>query len=166
MATLTVALPERVLERARREAERLGLSLDAYLVELLCQGLDPRDRAAEYVEAARELLRRARGELERGEARQAAEKVWGAAALAVKAYALWREGRRLASHRELWEYKSVVAGEVGGWVKESWFAASSMHTCFYEGWCDRGDVEAALRAVERLVEAVAERVAAHQGAPA
>jgi len=41
--------------------------------------------------------------------------VWGAAALAVKAYALWREGRRLAGHRELWEYKSIVADEVGGW---------------------------------------------------
>jgi len=27
-----------------------------------------------------------------------------------------------------------------------------MHVCFYEEWCDRGDVEHALERVERLVE--------------
>jgi len=56
-------------------------------VELLSQGLDPRDRAREYVEVAEDLLRQAREELEGGNVRQAAEKVWGAVALTVKAYA-------------------------------------------------------------------------------
>lgn len=43
------------------EAERLGLSGDEYLVEVLSKSLDPRDRALEYVEATEELLEKARG---------------------------------------------------------------------------------------------------------
>ena len=100
----TITLPRVIVERIRREAERLGLSLDEYLVELLSQSLDPRDRAREYAEAAKELLEQARRELEKGNVRQAAEKAWGATALAVKAYAYWKEQRRLSSHEELWEY--------------------------------------------------------------
>lgn len=120
--------------------------------------MDPKDRAREYLEASRELLSEVREELEKGNVRQAADKVWGAAALAIKAYALWRDGRRLASHGELWEYKSVVAEDLGRWVRVAFQQASSMHTCFYEGWCDKVDVEEALRAVERLVKAVAAKV--------
>ncbi len=62
----------------------------------------------EYVEVAEDFLRRAREELKGGDVRQATEKVWGAAALAVKAYAKWREGRRLVSHGELWEYRRII----------------------------------------------------------
>jgi HEPN domain-containing protein len=69
-----------------------------------------------YADAARDLLRQAREELEKGNFRQAAEKIWGAAALAVKAYAEWRKGRRLSSHGELWEYKRIMEREVGEWV--------------------------------------------------
>lgn len=144
--------------RLREEAERLGLSLDEFVLELVTRNLDPAERAREYVKASGELLAEARGELERGNVRQAAEKIWGAAALAVKAYALWREGKRLVSHRELWEYKSVVAGELGGWVLDAWAHANSMHTCFYEGWCTRGDVEEALARVGRLVEEAGRRI--------
>ncbi|MDQ6964354.1 MAG: PaREP1 family protein, partial [Mariprofundales bacterium] len=90
--SVLIALPRGIVERARREAERLGLGLEEYLVELLVQSFDPEDRAVEYIEAARGLLERAREELGRGDVRQAAEKVWGAAALAVKAYAWLREG--------------------------------------------------------------------------
>jgi len=144
--------------RLREEAERLGLSLDEFVLELVTRNLDPADRAREYVKASGELLAEARRELERGNVRQAAEKIWGAAALAVKAYALWREGKRLVSHRELWEYKSVVAGELGGWVLDAWAHANSMHMCFYEGWCTRGDVEEALARVGRLVEEAGRRI--------
>lgn len=35
--------------------------------------------------------------------------------MAVKAYAEWREARRLASHRELWEYKRKMEKELGRW---------------------------------------------------
>ncbi len=54
--------------------------------------MDPRDKAREYIEAARDLLEQTREELEKGDARQAAEKLWGAATLAVNAYAAWMDG--------------------------------------------------------------------------
>ena len=144
----------RPARRIREEAERLGVSVDEYLVELLTQGLDPKDRAAEYIDAAQDLLGEARGELGKGNVRQAAEKLWGAAALAVKAYAYWRDGRRLASHGELWEYKRVLARKLGRWVHNSWANATEMHVCFYEGWCAREDIENALEPVEKLVKEV------------
>lgn len=33
----------------REEAEKLGISADEYLVELLSQGLDPKNKALEYI---------------------------------------------------------------------------------------------------------------------
>ena len=157
---LTLWLPRRIAERLIAEARRLGTSLEDYIVELALGNLDPPERAREYIEAARELLDQAREEIRIGDVRQAAEKVWGAAALAVKAYAAWRDGRRLASHRELWEYKRVLQGELGSWVSDAWAQASAMHTCFYEGWCSADDVKDALERVKRLVEEVERRIIA------
>jgi len=148
----------RIARRIREEAERLGVSVDEYLVELLSQGLDPRGKAVEYIEAAEELLKEAQGELARDNVRQAAEKVWGAAALAVKAYAWWREGKRLTSHGELWEYMRVMVKEIGPWVRDAWMYGSGMHVCFYEDWCAQEDVEASMEHVEKLVREVAARI--------
>jgi len=148
----------RVARRIWEEAERLGVTPDEYLLELVTQGLDPRGRAVEYVEAAEELLEEAREELQKNNVRQAAEKVWGAAALAVKAYAYWRDGKRLTSHGELWEYKRRLIRELGEWVGDAWARATEMHVCFYEGWCSGEDVEASMKHVRKLVREVASRI--------
>ena len=108
-----VILRGRLARRVREEAKKAGFSAEEYVVELLSQGLDPRERALVYVEAAKELLNEALEELRRGNVRQAAEKLWGAAALAVKAHAHFREGMRPASHGELWAYKRVLEDELG-----------------------------------------------------
>ena len=157
---IAISLPRSLVERVRVEARRLGMSVEEYLAELLTQGLDPRDRAREYVKAAKDLVAQAREELEGGDVRQAAEKLWGVVALALKAYALWREGRRLVSHRELWEYKDRVVEELGDWVNDAWNAGNAMHTCFYECWCTRKSVEAALKRIEKLVEVITRRIPA------
>ena len=99
-------------------------------------------------------LKSAREELARGDVRLAAEKVWGAAALAIKAYASWREGKRLTSHGEMWEFMRLMVGEIGSWIREVWMYATSMHVCFYEGWCGSEDVEESIERVRKLVEAV------------
>ncbi len=158
MTLATITLPRGIVERVKREAEKLGVSLEEFLIELLLQNLDPLERAREYALAAKEFLERAEKELEKGDARQAAEKVWGATALAIKAYAAWREGRRLTSHRELWEFRKVLEKELGEWVYDAWMAANGMHTCFYEGWCSREDVENAIERVKKLVEIVKTKV--------
>ena len=124
----------------------------------MSRGLDPRDKAVEYVEATGELLQEARDELEKGNVRQAAEKLWGAAALTVKAYAYWRDGKRLTSHGELWEHMRLMVKDMGSWVRETWMFANGMHTCFYEGWCAREDVEDSIKRVEKLVREVANRI--------
>ena len=163
MSGLVIVLPQRLSERVRREAERLGVTPEEYIIELIEQEADPRERALDYIEAADLLLRQARVELERGDVRQAAEKVWGAVALAVKAYAAWRDGRRLVSHRELWGYKDIVADEVGVWAARVFREASGLHTCFYEGWCTRRDAEEVLADAENLVAEIRSRVEQRQG---
>ncbi len=89
---------------------------------------------------------------------RAAEKIWGAASLAVKAYAWKRENKRLVSHRELWEYARKISRELGDWFLHAWHEANTMHTCFYEAWCSREDVEIAYKRVERLVKELRSRL--------
>ena len=67
-----------------REARRRGISLEEYVLELVLRDLDPPERAKEYVEASKDLLEQAREGLKKDDVRQAAEKAWGAAALAVR----------------------------------------------------------------------------------
>lgn len=154
MASITI--PRVLFEELRRCAEESGQSIEELLMDLITQDLDPEDRARRYITAAQELVEQAHEELRKGDLRQAAEKIWGAAVLAVKAYACAREGRRLASHRELWEYKDRIAEELGDWVRSAWMYANSMHTCFYEGWCTEKDIATALEEVEKLVKAISE----------
>lgn len=151
----TITVSKTTLDRIRKEAEKLGISVEEYVVEVLSEGLDPRDKAKEYIETARNLLREASQELESDNIRQASEKVWGAMALALKAFAYWKEGKRLSSHAELWKYSKVLAEEFGEWALVTFQQASSMHICFYEGWCTRKHAELALKAVRKLVEKIA-----------
>ncbi len=111
-------------------------------------------KSTNYLEEAKKFLEQAKEELKKGDVRQAAEKVWGAAALAIKAHALAKEGKRLASHGQLWEYKRKLEKLFGEWVSDAWAQATSMHVCFYEGWCNEEDVEEALKRVERLVKTI------------
>ena len=150
----SVSIPAKALERLRRIAEKEGSSLEALLVEISTQDLDPEEKWRDYLEAAVELLEQARKELESGDLRQASEKIWGAAALAVKAHALAKRGKRLSSHGELWEYKEVLVSELGEWVREAWAYAVEMHVNFYEGWGTGEDVKRSLEAVEKLAKSV------------
>ncbi|RLE86342.1 MAG: hypothetical protein DRJ67_07425, partial [Thermoprotei archaeon] len=54
--------------------------------------------------------------------------------------------------------KDRLAGELGDWVTGVFREASSLHACFYEGWCTRRDVEEVLDAVRRLVDEVVNAV--------
>ncbi len=157
--SIVIRIPRRVAERLEQEARKLGVSLEGYVLELALRDLDPPERAKEYAEAARDLLEQAQEELARGDVRQAAEKAWGAAALAVKAYAAWRDGKRLTSHKELWEYKRLLQEELGEWISDAWAQANAMHVCFYEDWCSKEDVRDALKRIERLVKEVGKKVA-------
>ena len=156
MAVITI--PNIIVERIKREAERLGVSLEEYIIEILSQGLDPTDRAREYIESVKELLKEAKEELTKGNIRQSAEKIWEVTALSIKAYAYWRDNKRLSNHKELWEYKDKVAKELGEWIRATFQRASSLHVCFYEGWCTEQDVKDVYDVVKKLVESIAEKI--------
>ncbi len=64
----------------------------------------------------------------------------------------------MTSHGELWEYKRIMAEELGEWVRDSWARATEMHICFHEGWCTTDDVESSIKHVEKLVKVVASRI--------
>jgi len=149
-----ITIPESIAKRIREAAERLGVTLEEYILDLVTRDLDPEERVREYIKAAHNLIAEAREELEKGDLRQASEKIWGACALAVKAHALARKGLRLESHRDLWLYKNEMAKELGDWVRAVFRQADSMHKNFYEGLATREDVEDSLKEVEKLVTAI------------
>ncbi|MEM2122144.1 MAG: PaREP1 family protein [Candidatus Bathyarchaeia archaeon] len=151
----TITLPKAVAQRLERKAREAGLSLSEYLFSMVARDLDPSIGAEWYIDGALELLEEAKGELEKGDLRQASEKVWGAYALSIKAYASFKEGKRLESHGELWIYKNKVAEELGGYVKTTLRQADSMHKNFYENLATREDVEDVAGEVAKLISDIA-----------
>ena len=104
--------------------------------------LDPRARVEVYWEMSKAYFSQAGEELARGDLRQASEKLWGSAALAVKATACGGKGRRLAGHRELWEYVNKLIEQTGDEeLGGLWRTAISMHMNLYEGWAPKEEVE-------------------------
>ncbi len=152
MVNNEVVIPRRITHRICEEARKLVMSSDEYLIEVITKGLDLESRAREYIETPKELVESAKEELRGGNVGRATEKLWGATALAVKAYAWCRGERKLTSHGELWRYVDVVTKEFGDWVRDSFYAGYAMHTCFYEGWCTEESVKASLTRVEKLVK--------------
>ncbi len=92
------AIPQRLYEIIRREAEKHDLTIEEFILEAVLNNDEPHKRAVEYIKVA--------------------EKLWGATVLAVKAYAIGREGKVIKSHRELWEYKNVLKRELGEWIQD------------------------------------------------
>ena len=153
---MPLTIPERIAERIRREAEKQGLAPKEYILEAITRDLDPDERAREYIESTSALLEQAKEELQKGDLKQASEKVWGACALAIKAHAAARKGLVLKSHADLWLYKDEVANELGEWVRGAFLMTDSMHKNFYEGLATAKDVTVALGEVEKLVKAIRE----------
>ncbi len=148
-----ISLPEGLARRLLEEAKRRGVSLEELVLDELSSALDPAERGRACWEAAEAMIERAEEELSKGDLRQASEKIWGAAALAVKAVAWATKGVRLASHGELWRFVDELAGETGDEdIREGWRAATAMHVNYHEGWAPEGEVRACLRRVRSLLE--------------
>ena len=142
-----IFLPRAVARKLRERGS--GLMPEELVIEALAE-LDPDEKAEAYWEVAERYLARAEEELARGELREASEKIWGAAALAVKAVAYKRERRRLASHGELWAYVSKLKQEDPA-LGDLWRTAISMHVNFYEGWAPEEEAREALQRVRELL---------------
>ncbi len=150
-----IELPEALGRRLSSEAAKRGIDPELLVLELLADALceDEHSKAEAYWSAAEHFLARADEELSKGDLRQASEKIWGAAALAVKTLAYEREGLRLTSHRELWEYVARLVAETGDEeIGRAWRTAVAMHVNFYEGWAPAEEVKRALEEIKSLVE--------------
>ena len=113
-----------------------------------------------YTGRSRTYLAQASEELDKEDLCQASEKGWGAAAEMVKAVAAAR-GWDHSGHRQLYGVITRLVNETGEETFRTAFAvAGALHTNFYEGWLDRGTVEAHLDQVTRFVERMESLLAA------
>jgi len=107
-----------------------------------------------YRTAASELLEQGFAELTVGDLRQASEKGWGAAAIAVKAVAEGR-GWSHGSHDDLFAAVDRLARELPeAGLFSSFTAAAALRQNFYEGWQTPDLVAHNLEQARRFVEAV------------
>jgi len=86
----TIIIPEKVYGKLRDVAETQGFSVESYVLSLIIESVDPDSLAESYLGASEALIRQAKDELAKGDLRQAGEKAWGAAALALKGLAYKR----------------------------------------------------------------------------
>jgi hypothetical protein len=104
-----------------------------------------------YAERGKALLAQAEDELARGEALQASEKLWGAAAQMVKAVAQTRGWPR-GTHRDLFGAVNRLARDLDEPdLRTAFQLASALHTNLYEGWLLPEYVQDSRGAIERLV---------------
>ena len=98
------------------------------------------------------LLAQAREELAQGDARQASEKGWGAAAQMVKAVAEER-GWEHKRHALLWRVARQLTRETGDAdIRRLFQIASDLHTNFYENMYDAEFIADGLEDVRTLLD--------------
>ena len=105
-----------------------------------------------YRSASKELLEQATNELAQGDARQASEKGWGAAAQIVKAVAEqrgWPHNQLALLHRIV---DDLVKETGDNELHQLFLVANGLHINFYENWATLNGVASGIRAVGRFVE--------------
>jgi len=155
VSSLEIVLPRRLWERLE-EAERVGLSAEEFVLKVVAERLnrevDPPEVAEVYVKLAEKHLREAEDLLAGGDFVQASEKLWGAAALMVKAVAAAR-GLLLRSHGDLFKFVKSLGDETGDAELRRLFAvASALHQNFYESWLPPEVVKEYAQDVKQLIQ--------------
>jgi hypothetical protein len=136
-------LPKKIEKKLKEECERSGASIEELALEALCRGMneriDPLDRAELYARLSEKYLREADDLLAKKDHVQASEKLWGAAALMVKAVAA-SKGISISSHGELFSFvRRLGEEEKNPELRRLFSVASTLHQNFYENWLS-GDV--------------------------
>ncbi len=113
--------------------------------------------AEEYRTASSTLFDQAMVKLDAGDLRQASEKLWGAAAQALKSLAE-RRGWRHGSHREFYRIMRRLRNEFEDPVltRYRFDAAAQLHINFYENWYDEDEIRERAADVRYLVDTLAE----------
>jgi hypothetical protein len=135
---LELVLPKRIEKKLREECEKTGVSIEELVLEALYKGLnekmDPADKVEVYMKLSEKYLRDADNLLAKGDYIQASEKLWGSAALMVKAVAA-NKGTTISSHGELFSFvRKLGEEEKEPELRRLFSVASTLHQNFYEGW--------------------------------
>ena len=153
---ISVFLPQKLGKKLRKRAEEMGYLPDELAVELLRERLneelDPEDLVEHYRALSEKYLAEAKEFLSKEDLVQTSEKLWGAAALAVKMVAAKR-GLKFEAHRSLWDFVSRLSRESRDEEIITFFhVANSLHRNFYENQMNKASLEVAIRNIERLIE--------------
>lgn len=129
--------------------EELGVE---FVLKGLNEELDPEDMVEHYRALSEKYLKEGEELLKEGDLAQSSEKLWRAAASAVKMAAAKR-GLRLEKHGSLWDFVDKLASERKDEDLLKFFhSANSLHRNFYEAQMTRRAVEVAGRDVRKLIE--------------
>ena len=113
-------------------------------------------QTAEHIQTAQDFLEAADREFAAGDELQGSEKMWGAAAHAVKTVARER-GWPHGSHGHLKTAADRIIGDIGGPVLGGDFmAAQQFHANSYRGFMENDDIERGRPLVRRFVRRVLE----------
>ena len=84
---------------------------------------------------------------------QAGEKIWGAAAEAVKVVDLKRDGKRLMTHRSLAKYVESLDQKYPRLeLLDEFMIFNGFHANFYEDWLPKGMIETGYKTVKEFVQ--------------
>ena len=152
---LELILPKRIERRLREECEKTGVSVEELALEALYKGLneeiDPSDKTEIYARLSEKYLRDADDLLARGDYIQASEKLWGSAALMVKAVAASR-GTTISSHGELFSFvRKLGEEEKEPELRRLFSVASTLHQNFYENWLHEDVIKEYSEDVKQLI---------------
>jgi len=110
------------------------------------------DNLETYLKLLNKYLVEAEDMLVKEDFTQASEKLWGAAAEALKTVAT-AKGVELLSHRDLWEFTTKLDKEHPEMdLLDLFHIANSLHTNFYENWLTPEAVKRGSEAVRDFVE--------------
>lgn len=105
-----------------------------------------------YSKMSEELLNEAEEEIKNGDYLQASEKLWGAAAHAVKAIAEKR-GWEHDGHAKLFHIVDRLVKETGdNDMRDVFLLAGMLHTNFYENWLSADSITASVSKIKALME--------------
>jgi len=152
---LELMLPERIKKKLGKECEKTGMSIEELALEALYKGLnekiDPSDKAEAYMNLSEKYLRDADDLLAKGDYIQASEKLWGSAALMVKAVAASR-GSTISSHGELFSFvRRLGEEEDEPELRRLFSVANTLHQNFYENWLHEDVIKEYSEDIKQLI---------------
>lgn len=155
LSSITITLPSKALENAKKRAESEGKPLEEFTAEVFLKQLDIKDLEAKvelHLKLCEKYLKEAEDFLAKKDYVRASEKAWGATSQIVKALAA-KEGKELVSHASLWAYMDELAEKLGDVeLRHLWGRANNLHQNFYEDWMPPREVELSVRDVKAFVE--------------